>query len=207
MDAEPYGDVDCGAQPGCLVRVRPRGRNPEDVGEQLDDGSRLRATARYPQLGDRDLALPNRSLGAFTERVRKPLDDGPVHVGPAVHVAEPDQRALRLRAGVADARHPVRLEDEAHRAWGRGIEECLEHGFGRDVEDGRAGDLGRPELALEPLDHPEAAEHLELDEPRPRERGGVGRHERDRLEVAAMRRPDRGRRPERQRGDLGTDRA
>ena len=68
-------------------------------------------------------------------------------------------------------------------------------------------DLGRPELALEPLDHPEPAHDLELDEPGAGDRGGVGRDERDRLDVAPVRRPDRRRRPERQRGDIRLDRA
>ena len=116
VDPEPEHHVDRRAEARRLVGVRPRGREPEHVREELDRGARLRAAAGDPKLPDRHLAALDRALGALPERVGEPLEDRAVDVGTAVDVAEAEERALRLRPRIADAGHPVRLQDEAHRA-------------------------------------------------------------------------------------------
>ena len=112
-------------------------------------------------------------------------------MGPGVHGAEADDRPLGLRARDAHARRPVRLEGQAHRARGDGIDHLVEQGLGFQAELRGPGHLVRPELALEPLDHPEAAVDLDLERVGTRHGGRIRRHERDRLDVPAMGRVDR----------------
>ena len=103
--------------------------------------------------------------------------------------------------GHADAGRPVRLEDEAHRARRRLGQQLVEQRLGLDAGLGCRGHLLRPELALEPLDHPVAAIDLDLEAVGVGDRRRVGRHDRDDLDVPPVGRVDRCRRAQRDRAD------
>ncbi len=123
-------------------------------------------------------------------------------------VAEADDRALRL--GPRDRGRPATstagASGPSSRA-GRPGRARRTATSGSTPDRRRPGHLAVAELALEPLDHPEAALDLDLEVARAGDRRRIGRDERDRLDVASVGRVDRRRRAVRQGPDRRVERA
>ena len=110
---------------------------------------------------------------------------------PRVYVAEADDGAFRFRAGLFEARRPVGLEDEAHRAGRDVLHQRVELRLGRGALLVGERLLKLAELVLEPVHHPVAAKDLDFEAVRAGDRRRVGRDHRDDLDVAPVRGVDR----------------
>ena len=163
VEPQPHGCDDGRAQAGRLVNVRPGRRQPEDVRGDLHRRIALRAAAGDAQLGDRRLAAALDALQPVAQRVGQPFQDGPIEMRPRVHVAEADDGALRFRARLFEARRPVGLEDQAHRAGRDVFHQRVELRLGRGALLVGERLLELAELVLEPVHHPVAAKDLDFE--------------------------------------------
>jgi hypothetical protein len=77
-----------------------------------------------------DAAASGDEFPAFAQRVGQALEHGPVQVGAGVDVGEADDGATRMRARVADAGAPARLQHQALAARRHAGEQAVEQRFG-----------------------------------------------------------------------------
>ena len=179
--AQPHIGEHGAAEGAVLVGLRLAHGQPRDVRDDAADAVGDGAAAR-----DHDaLDVGARSLLYAAESLVKPEADAfyyrAVEMRAGVDVREADHRAFRPRD--LDLRRPIGLQHQALIADGGDVQEFVEELFGRAAEFRCSCAFLFAELFLEPGHHPAAAEDLHLGVIQPFDDGGVGGHERLRLDI------------------------
>ena len=154
MQAGPHSRIDCRPEAGGFIKLRFAGRQPENIGGELQGGTALASPSGNPQRGNRGAASPFDALFAIPQGVSQTLQNRAIQMCARVDVTEADDGALGFRARHFQPGSPIGLQHQSHRARRNRFHQPIKQHFWLDALSAGFLLFGVAEFVFKPVDHP-----------------------------------------------------